>query len=122
MAFDGESVAVTNPRRLTMMTRYGATAALAGMLILCAAGPSLAASKGEASEQTALDATKLTLSQAIATAEQRTAGKAYEAGVDVEHGKPRVVVETNGPNGVRTIIIDAQSGEIVGEHPGSHPD
>jgi uncharacterized membrane protein YkoI len=77
---------------------------------------------GEAQEQTALQGTNLTLSQAIAIAEHQTGGKAYDAGADVGHGKPRVVVETNGPNGVQTVIIDAQSGQIVSSRAGGQPD
>jgi uncharacterized membrane protein YkoI len=96
--------------------------ALAGLLFIAVAGPALAGTSGEAQEQTALQGDKITLSQAIAIAEHQTGGKAYDAGVDVNHGKPRVVVETNGPNGVQTVIIDAQSGQIVGSHAGGVPD
>ena len=64
----------------------------------------------------------MTLSQAIAIAEHQTGGKAYDAGVVVNHGKPRVIIETNGPNGVQTVIIDAQSGQIVAAHAGGVPD
>jgi uncharacterized membrane protein YkoI len=105
-----------------MMIKYGAGAALAGLLILGLATHTFAASGNEAQEQTALQGTNLTLTQAIATAEQRTGGKAFDAGVDVDHGKPRVVVETNGPEGVRTVIVDAQSGQIVGGHAGGEED
>ena len=105
-----------------MINRHSAAIALAGFLFIGVAGPALAGAKSEAQEQTALQGTTLTLSQAIAIAEHQTGGKAYDAGVDVDHGKPRVVVETNGPNGVQTVIIDAQSGQIVGAHAGGEPD
>ena len=95
---------------------------LTGILFLGGRGPVLAGPRREAQEQSALQGTSLTLSQAIAIAERQTGGKAYDAGVDVGHGKPRVVVETNGPNGVQTVIIDAQSGQIVGAHAGGVPD
>ena len=36
--------------------------------------------------------------------------------------RPRVVVETNGPKGVQTVIVDAQNGQIVGGHPGGEAD
>ena len=42
--------------------------------------------------------------------------------MDVAHGKPRIVVETNGPKGVQTVIVDAQSGKIVGGHAGGEAD
>src|SRR6476661_1742260 len=70
------------------------TLALAGLLAACGA---LAAEKGELREETALQNAKVTLPQAIATAEQQTGGRAYEAGVDLKHGEPRIAVETNGP-------------------------
>ena len=54
--------------------------------------------------------------------EQQTGGKAYDAGVDVDHGKPRIVVETNGPSGVHTVTIDADSGQVLANHTGGEPD
>jgi uncharacterized membrane protein YkoI len=106
-----------------MINQYSAAAvALAGILFLGATGPVLAGASREAQEQAALQGTTLTLSQAIAIAEHQTGGKAYDAGVVVDRGKPRVVVETNGPTGVQTVIIDAQSGQVVGGHAGGVPD
>ncbi len=105
-----------------MRTTYPAAIALAGILSVAAAGSALAARNGEAQEETALQGTKLTLSQAIATAEQRTGGKAYDAGVDMDHGTPRIVVETNGPDGVHTVIVDAQNGQVVDSRSGGEAD
>src|SRR5437868_1649043 len=106
-----------------MINQHSAAAiALAGIFFLGGAWPVLAGARREVQEQTALQGTALTLSQAIVIAEHQTGGKAYDAGVDVDHGKPRVVVETNGPNGVQTVIIDAQSAQIVGGHAGGVPD
>jgi uncharacterized membrane protein YkoI len=105
-----------------MKTIRGVAVALAGVLLLNTAGPSFAADNGEAQEETALLGTKLTLSQAIATAEQQTGGKAFDAGVDVDHGKPRIVVETNGTDGVQTVFVDAESGQIAGGHAGGETD
>lgn len=106
-----------------MINEHSAAAvALAGILFLGGTGPALAGASREAQEQSALQETTMTLSQAIAIAEHQTGGKAYDAGVSVDHGKPRVVVETNGPNGVQTVIIDAQSGQIVAAHAGGVPD
>jgi uncharacterized membrane protein YkoI len=104
-----------------MMIEYIAAIALAGVLILGMAEPTFSAN-GEAREETALLGTKVTLSQAIATAEQQTGGKAFDAGVDVDHGKPCVIVETNGPKGVQTVIVDAESGQIIGGHAGGEAD
>jgi uncharacterized membrane protein YkoI len=106
-----------------MMIRHGIPILFAGVVLLGVAGPCFAAaSRDEAREQTALQGTKFTLSQAISIAERQTGGKAFDAGVDVDKGKPRIVVETNGPKGVQTVIVDAQSGEIVGGHVGGEAD
>jgi uncharacterized membrane protein YkoI len=105
-----------------MKIKHGAAIALAGLFVLGLVGPTLATSSEETREETALQGTNLTLSQAISTAEQQTGGKAFDAGVDVDHGKPRIVVETNGRQGVQTVIVDAQSGQIVGGHAGGAAD
>jgi uncharacterized membrane protein YkoI len=96
-------------------------AALAGALIVAAVTPVFAAN-GETKEQTALQGTKIRLSEAIATAERQTGGKAFDAGVDADHGAPRIVVETNGAKGVQTVIVDAGSGRVVGGHAGGEAD
>ena len=88
-----------------------------------AGGTALAAGNtGEEKEATALQSAKITLTQAIATAEQQTGGKAYDAGVDVKGGVIRIAVETNGPKGVQTVVVDAQSGQVVGTHAGGEQD
>jgi uncharacterized membrane protein YkoI len=105
-----------------MINHYSAAITFAGILFLGGAGSALAVAGGEAQEETALQETSLTLSQAIAMAEHQTGGKAFDAGVNVDDGKPRVIVETNGTQGVQTVIIDAQSGQIVSAHAGGEPD
>lgn len=96
-------------------------AALTGALIAAATGPVLAAA-GETKEETALQGTKITLSEAITAAERQTGGKAFDAGVDVDHGAPRIIVETNGAKGVQTVIVDAGSGQVIGGHAGGEAD
>jgi uncharacterized membrane protein YkoI len=99
------------------------TLALAGLLAAATlARPALAAGSDEDREATALQGARVTLSQAIATAEQRTGGRAYDAGVDLKGGQPRIAVETNGPKGVQTVIVDAQTGQVVGAHVGAEQD
>jgi uncharacterized membrane protein YkoI len=105
-----------------MKTKHGAAIALACALFLGLAGPTCAENSGKGREETALEGTKLTLSQGISIAEHQTGGKAFDAGVDVNHGKPRIVVETNGTSGVQTVIVDAESGQIVGGHAGGEAD
>ncbi|HME24596.1 MAG TPA: PepSY domain-containing protein [Acetobacteraceae bacterium] len=124
---DGVQRQTINRREMTLgdviiMFKNHAATALACLFALGLAGPAFAATSGGTQEQMALQGTNLTLAQAIATAEQQTGGKAFDAGVDVGHGRPRVVVETNGPKGVQTVIVDAQNGQIVGGHPGGEAD
>lgn len=93
--------------------------ALAGV----GSGALFAAVPGDGDREAAAVATmKISLSQAITTAEQQTGGKAYDAGVDADGGKVQIVVETNGPKGVQTVMIDATSGQIVGGHAGAERD
>jgi len=82
----------------------------------------LAADHDETAESSALQGAKVTLSQAIATAEQHTGGQAFDAGVDIENQKVRIAVETNGQHGVQTVYVDPQSGQIVGSHAGGEAD
>lgn len=106
-----------------MNTKTLATLAFAGLLATAAlAGTAIAANNDEAREATALQGAKVTLSQAIATAEQQTGGRAYDAGVDIKGGQTRIVVETNGPEGVQTVTMEAQSGQVVGTHAGADQD
>lgn len=106
-----------------MQTKTLATLALASLLGAGTIGaPGYAASHDESREATALQGAKVTLPQAIAIAEQQTGGHAYDAGVDIKDGTTRIAVETNGPKGVLTVIVDAQSGKVVGTHAGPEQD
>ena len=106
-----------------MNTKTLASFALAGLLATGAlAGTAFAAGSDEQQEATALQSAKVTLPQAIATAEQQTGGKAYDAGVDLKGGVARIAVETNGPKGVQTVIVNAQNGKVVGTHAGAETD
>lgn len=100
-----------------------ANIALAGLLAInTLVGTAFAASHSERHEETALQNAKVTLPQAIAIAEQQTGGKAFDAGVDIKRARTGIAVETNGPKGVQTVIVDAQTGQVVGTHPGVEPD
>ena len=94
--------------------------ALAGLPAAGTLGTAYAASQDE--EATALQGAKVSLVQAIATAEQQAGGHAFDAGADRKDGQPRVTVETNGPKGVQTTVIDAQNGQVVGAHAGGGQD
>ena len=63
-----------------MINLHGIPVALVGVLAFSLAGPSFAASSDEGREATALQGAKVTLLQAISTAEQQTGGKAFDAG------------------------------------------
>jgi len=106
-----------------MNTKLIASLALAGMVTAGAlSGAAFAAGGDENREANALQGAKVSLAQAIASAEQQTGGRAYDAGVDVKGGQTRIVVETNGPKGVQTVAIDAQSGQVVASHAGGETD
>jgi len=105
-----------------MNTKLATALALAGLLAAGTLGTAYAAGQDEDQEATALQGAKVSLVQATATAEQQTGGQAFDAGADVRGGQPRITVETNGPKGVQTVTIDAQSGQVVGTHAGGEQD
>jgi uncharacterized membrane protein YkoI len=75
----------------------------------------------------ALADSKISLSQAIAAAEQQTGGKAVGADLENEHGTVHIAVEIASKQGVKTVLIDPQSGQVVGtktqhEHDGEEND
>lgn len=106
-----------------MNTKITMSLALAALLAAgSVAGRAFAGSRDEDREANALQGAKVSLTQAIASAEQQTGGQAYDAGVDAKGGKTLIVVETNGPKGVQTVTIDAQSGGVVATHAGGEAD
>jgi len=105
-----------------MNTKLATTLALAGLLAAGTLGAAFAAGQDEDRDATALQGAKVSLIQAITTAEQQTGGQAFDAGVDTKGGRTRIAVETNGPKGVQTLTIDAQSGQVVGTHAGGEQD
>ncbi len=98
-------------------------AAFAALLVTGSiGGAALAANHDNDREATVLQGARVTLVEAIGTAEQTTGGRAYDAGVDTKAGQVRIVVETNGPKGVQTVAIDSQSGQVVATHAGGEAD
>jgi len=61
----------------------------------------------------ALVGMKVTLVQAITAAEQQAGGKAVGADVSQERGTTRIAVEVAGPQGVKTVLVDAQTGQVT---------
>lgn len=96
--------------------------ALAATVIIGGAGNlALSKERGEAGhDAAALANAKVTLQQAIATAEQQAGGKAVGAGVDNENGIVRIAVEVASNQGVRTVLVDPQSGQVTATHDGDH--
>jgi uncharacterized membrane protein YkoI len=105
-----------------MHTKYAIIAAALLLAGTAWAGTAHAAGSDESREATALNGSQVTLSQAIAQAEAATHGRAFDAGVDFDKSKPRITVETNGPDGVQTVIVDAQSGRLLSTRAGGETD
>ncbi|MBW4023022.1 MAG: hypothetical protein HIU92_07745 [Proteobacteria bacterium] len=107
----------------TMINRRAPAVALATLLALGAlSGTALAATGDESREAAALSSSTISLTQAIKSAEQQTGGRAYDAGVDLSGGQTRIVVETNGPKGVETVAINAQTGAVISTTHGGEAD
>lgn len=65
----------------------------------------------DAQERAALQAAKITLSEAIAAAEKEVpGGKVIEAEVDVENGVAGYFIEIE-KDGVQTVLVDMQTGQ-----------
>lgn len=61
----------------------------------------------------AMLAAKVTLTDAIATAEKEAGGKAIEAGMDDQDGTLFIAVHVAQADKVRMVLIDPQSGKVV---------
>jgi uncharacterized membrane protein YkoI len=98
--------------------------ALAAILATSAAGSAALAKErnDEGRDAAALANAKVSLAQAIATAEQQAGGKAVGAGVDNENGTVRIAVEVADGQGVKTVLVDPLSGQVTGTHSGGDHD
>ncbi len=56
---------------------------------------------------------KVTLQQAIATAEGKGGGRAVGADISRQGGATRISVEIAGPQGVKTVMVDGQTGQVT---------
>lgn len=98
------------------MTQKPVTAlALAAMLAFATAAHAKTSNQ-DSRDIAALDGMKITLQQAIATAEQQAGGRAVSADVKQGNDGTRIVVEVAGTGGVKTVLVDARSGAITAEH------
>ncbi len=98
--------------------------ALAALLATGAAsGIALAAENGHKENDAAMLASaKVTLQQAITTAEQQAGGRAVSADLKQEKGVARIEVEVAGPQGAKTVLVDAQNGQVTATHAADQAD
>ncbi len=99
------------------------------MMALLAAGVVAGAANAESRDGTqdkrdaaALATLKITLTQAIATAEQQIGGRAVGADVSQDRGATRIAVEVAGPQGVKTVLVDGQTGQVTATRDGGQDD
>ena len=98
--------------------------ALAALVATGAAGGfAFAQDRGQSGRNEAsLAATTVTLQQAIATAEQQAGGRAVSADIERERGTTQIEVKVAGPQGVKTVVVDAQSGQVTATRAGDQDD
>ena len=70
----------------------------------------------------ALAGMRVTLQQAIATAESQAGGRAVGADVSQEQGATRISVEVAGPQGVKTVLVDGATGQVTATRDGNRED
>ena len=81
---------------------------------LAAAGAAYAKDKELRTNEAAIMANaKVTMAQAIATAEQHTGGKAVGTGIEDENGTVFLEVQVLKDNQTHSVLIDPQSGQVV---------
>lgn len=71
------------------------------------------AGQTDASELALVDGAKVSLADAIATAEKEFGGKAADAGLDDENGSLAYEIELLSPNGEQKISVDAMTGKAM---------
>jgi len=97
-------------------------AALAAALAIGAAGGIAKAQDRDGRDAAALAGMKVTLQQAIATAEGQAGGRAVGADVSQEGGVTRISVEVAGPQGVKTVLVDGATGQVTATRDGDTED
>lgn len=88
-----------------------------------AGGFAIAQERGQPGRNEAsLTTTAVTLQQAIATAEQQAGGRAVSADIERERGATQIEVKVAGPQSVKTVVVDAQSGQVTATRAGDQDD
>ena len=103
-----------------MNTKRITTFALAALLAMGAAGGIARAQDRDhdSREAAALAGMKVTLSQAITTAEGQAGGRAVSADVLQQDGATRIAVEVVGPQGFKTVMVDGATGQVTATRDG----
>jgi uncharacterized membrane protein YkoI len=97
-------------------------AAFAVVVATGAAGGMARAEDRDSRDAAALANMRVTLQQAIATAEGQAGGRAIGADVSQEGGTPRISVEVAGPQGVKTVLVDGATGQVTATRDGGAED
>lgn len=100
-----------------MIRRTLLTATLAGVIASGAVGGSIAAyarNNEQATNEAAIMANaKITMAQAIATAEQQVGGKAVGTGIEDQDGTVYLEVQVVKDGARQKVLVDPQTGKIV---------
>lgn len=94
------------------MTTYK-TLSAAMIAVVALGGAAFAAGQDDSQEYARLEKAKLSLSEAIATAEKEFGGKAVNAALDQEQTDPTYEVELMTADGSRTIAINGLTGKAA---------
>lgn len=96
----------------------------AALLAVGAAAGAARAQTGhdEAGDVAAMRQANLSLTQAIAVAEQSAGGSAIDAGPDFGHGHNAIAVAVATKNGVHTVLVSMTTGKVIATQPGGEQD
>lgn len=106
-------------RKITILSALALGVAGIGGASLAYAGSSATGERAESQEQDeqqeakVLAGARISLAQAVQSAETRTGMKASEAGVDDESGKPYFEVSVGHGQQEQTVLIDTQTGQVA---------
>ena len=86
---------------------------LATVVVIGSVVGAYAGSDNNAQEMAALRNAKISLAQAITGAEQKSGGKAINAGLNNENGAMTYGIEVIKDNSIETVLVDLNTGEVV---------
>ena len=105
-----------------MNAKYAAPLALVALIGLGATAEIAFASESSERQNDAagLANAQVTLQQAVTTAEQQAGGRAASADLRQEKGVANFEVEIVGQQGVKTVLVNAQTGKVTATYAGEH--